>query len=137
MSIFDIGKVCLASQMSAVVTLNGEPIAGAQVQRTLTWGNDENAVEETSTDAQGRFQFPAYYSRTVSKYLPGQPVIHQKMIIRHDGQEYLAWTTSKLNFDEDSELGKDVKIRLKCDLADEESVKEGRSYVVKGICQLE
>ena len=136
MGLFDIGKVCLFSATTGVVTLDGAPLAGVEVERAYKWQGTEYTRETATTDAEGRFAFPAAYGRSVAKYTPVEPVVHQRILLRREGREYLAWERSKRDYDEDTELeGK--KIDLRCDLSNEVRDVQMARGVVSGLCTWE
>ena len=142
MAFFDSMKVNLFSDMKGVVTLNGEPVAGAVVKRLADPGNKKYR-DEKITDAQGRFSFPRMEMHTVWKLLPAAVVISQKVTIEYEEQEYLAWAMEAYNGRYQGELnnirilgtGDEVDIDLVCELTGEESRKKGAGVrVIEGMC---
>lgn len=138
MSLFEL---CLASEMTANVILNGEPVVGAEVVRSIRWSNKKKSFEDkTETDTQGTFKFPAKYASSVLYSIPiFEPVINQVVTIHHQGNEYLIWDLFKREYDENTELGIGKEIRLTCDLANKEETKASPNsrYNVTGICTWE
>lgn len=120
MSLRDVGKVCLFSGISGVITLDGEPVVNAKVRRIVgrvfTGGKK---IDETTTDENGYFEMPAVFQRTISKYLPQEFVAPQQMFVDYNGKEYFLWEGVK------REPGENVESRGKplvvsCELASEE-----------------
>jgi hypothetical protein len=128
------GKVFLFSEVEGVVVHRGQPVAGATVERSYHWGwKDQTFSSTVATDASGRFSFPEDSRSSMGgSLLPHEPLITQKILIRHDGRQYEAWIFTKRNYDQNGEL-KGRKIRLTCDL-DRTPSHTGKVY---GICTVE
>ncbi len=73
MAFADIGKVCLFSEISGVITLDGKPVANAKLVRTVN--KEKDITDETTTDDKGYFKMPAVYERTITKFLPMEFVV--------------------------------------------------------------
>ena len=97
----DIGKVCVFSAISGVVTLNGQPVAHAKLVRTAS--KEREHQDETTTDENGYFSFPAMYERSIAKFLPMEFVAKQKIMIEHNGKSYKLWSGVKGKPDENVE----------------------------------
>jgi len=133
MSLFDIGKICLFSDTVGQVVLNGEPIEGATIKRSVIWQN-KTLEDTTVTDKSGNFHFNAKFTNSLSKFMPVEAVMTQNIVIQHNNNSYEAWKTNKRDFEENSELnGK--PLNLICELSHESTVKEEGTQVIKGICQ--
>ena len=133
MGLFDFMKVCLFSEVNGVVTLEGKPVAGAEIVRSAEI-NDKPYTDKTVTDENGRFHFDAMYTHSVNKILPMEPVIPQKILIKPQGHEYLAWEMTKHDYGINDEIK--MPIRLACELLNKESGKEYGPTVVWGICSI-
>ena len=134
MSIFDVGKACVFSEVSGVVTHEGEPVAGATIRRIAKWQKEQE--DQTVTAADGSFHFAPMYQRSVVKLLPAEFVAHQRLLIEHQGEEVLMWYTTKRNTEENSELnGKPLKFR--CELTDEPWFDRNYRASIKTICTWE
>lgn len=134
MSMFNIGKSCVFSAVSGVVTLDGKPVANAQINRQAKW--QKSGSDQTQTDASGNFSFPPMYQSSIMKFMPAEFVTHQTIHIVHDGKEYLAWESTKRAPEENSELG-GKPIKMTCELSKEpEVVLVGRT-AIDGVCSLE
>lgn len=138
MGLFDFMKICLFSEVKGVVTLEGKPVAGAEIVRTAEI-NDKVHTDKTVTDESGKFHFEAMYTHSMNKIIfIIEPVIPQTMTIIHNDEEYLGWRTSKRDYHENAELDDGKKIRLTCEIADEPSIKDQRvKRPVRGICKFE
>ena len=131
MSLFGFGKICAFSELSGQVLLNEKPVSGVEIIRSFQI-DSKKKEDSTTTDAQGYFSFPAAYTSSVNKFLPVEPGIKQRIVIHHQGQEYLAWQTTKRNYDENGELKKPIKLR--CELTEEIDYREEDGQVIQGLC---
>jgi hypothetical protein len=138
MGLFDFLKVCLFSEVNGVVTLEGKPVAGAELVRTAMI-NDKEYTDKTVTDEGGKFHFDAMYTHSINKIVfIIEPVIPQTMTIFHNDKEYLGWRTSKRDYHMNAELDGEREIDLKCELTNERSVKyQTLGSNISGICDLE
>lgn len=138
MGFFDFAKVCLYSEVSGVVMLYGEPIAGAEVIRSATW-REKLYTDTVTTDTYGRFQFdPMFALSVLHKYvLPIEPYISQTMIIRYQGKEHLAWKVSKRGYELNDEFTDHRAHPLSCELSAEPAMKDDPLLFlpVKTICK--
>lgn len=124
----------LFSSVQGVVLDKGKPVPGAEVERIYNWGwKDLTGQEKIVTGPDGSFHFdPVVESSFWASILPHEPVVTQKILIRHGGVEYKAWMFTRHNYEENGELnGKPV--RLTCDLGSEPSAKGD----IFGICAIE
>ena len=133
MGLFDFLKVCLFSEVAGVVVVDGKPIAGAKLLRTVKL-NDTVHSDETESNAEGKFHFDAMFTNSINKLLPIEPYLPQKIIISYNGREFLAWELDKHNFDEEGELLR--KIHISCDLASRDSRREYGARILWGIGEL-
>lgn len=118
MSIQDVGKVCLFSAMSGVITLDGKPVTNALLKRTVKLSKPK--TDETRTDNNGHFEFPAAFERTITKFLPQEFVASQKIIVYYRDEEYELWTGVKRTPEENAESrGKPLVVQ--CELGSEEN----------------
>jgi len=118
MSLF--AKKVMFSEVTGFVTLNGEPVKGAEIDQVYQWSWDEKKEEaQTTTDDQGVFTFPlCEKSGVISSIMPHEPVIFQQITIKYQGKNYVAWQHSKHNYDLYGEL-KGKKLVLRCELSDQ------------------
>lgn len=101
MALGDVGRVCLFSPISGVITMNGQPVVNARLVRT----GDRNGpkVDEVASDQKGYFEFPAMYERTITKFLPQEFVASQTIIVYYQGQQYEMWSAVKRKPEENVE----------------------------------
>ena len=136
MGLFDFMKVCLFSEVNGVVTLEGKPVAGADLIRTAEI-NDKVHTDRAMTDENGRFHFSAMYTNSLNKILPVEPVIPQTITIQYQGNSYSGWRTTRRGYDENSEMKNNKNIALTCELTDEDSMKEkDLRRPVAGVCKI-
>jgi len=131
MSVKDIGKVCLFSKMTGVVTLDGKPAANARLIRTVDLSGPE--TDETSTDEQGNFSFPAVFTRTVSKYLPQEFSSNQDIKVLYQGKEYAMWSAVKRTPDDNSE-SRGKPLHVQCELNSEEKMIKVNNSPIFSLC---
>lgn len=119
MTLGDIGKVCLFSAISGVITLDGKPVANARLVRT--GDRDGPKIDETMTDSQGNFAFPAMHERTIAKFLPQEFVASQKIIVHYDNKQYEMWSAVKRQPEENVE-SRGKPLVVKCELNAEQQL---------------
>lgn len=126
-------RLVLFSEVHGTVLDHGKPVQGAELVQEVVWSDNKSDVPpvHTHTDAGGRFHFAAVErSAGVTRMVPHQPVILQKIIIRHGGSEYMAWRHTRNSYAPNSELdGK--PLNLECELTRAPDF-EGTHY---GICK--
>jgi hypothetical protein len=103
-----IGRtITLFSDVSGrLVDRTGTPQAGVRIERSWQRSpDDEVETDETITDRQGIFSFPAATGRSLfAEVLPGTPVIRQEMTAFGPNGPVTLWKTVKTNFDLNGEL---------------------------------
>jgi len=142
MSIFDSMKVNLFSEMKGIVTFQGKPVTGALITRTAVPDDGKEYIDQTETDSNGHFHFNKMEKHMLSKILPSQATVFQKIIIEYNDEKYLAWDaitddTDKGELNEIDIIGtdKEIDINLSCELTAEETKKAGAYItVITGIC---
>lgn len=100
-------KLCLFSPVKGIVVKNGQPVVGAVIERTCKWNwkGYKNEGDQTITDEKGEFSLPGIYSwLSVVQLVPHEPVIHQQILIKHEGETYNAWAHCKHEYGEFAEL---------------------------------
>ena len=120
-AIGDFGKLCLFSGISGTITLNGEPVADAQIKRTVSKAHTQGQKsDEARTDGQGHFSMEPLFDRSViGKILPMEFVVSQQMVLLYQGSEYKIWTGIKRSPEENAEArGKPLVVS--CELSQEE-----------------
>ena len=142
MGFFDAMEINLFSEMKGVVTLNGNPVAGAKIIRTAVSDSEKEYIDNTTTGLNGSFHFERMKISSIFNLLPGQSRVFQKVIIEYEGKEYLAWDaitgiSNKGELNEADVIGtdKEIDINMKCELTDKEKKKYGAYItVINGIC---
>ncbi len=130
----------LFSEVSGVVLRDGQPVAGAEVERGYIWHwKDKVGKERVTTDASGAFRFGSVTeSSFLGSLIPHEPVVQQTLTIRVDGQDYQAWKYTKHNYDPDGELGR--PLRLRCELTQAPAyhlVDDKAKLGYQGLCEIE
>jgi hypothetical protein len=70
MEILDAGKACVFSRVKAKLTMSDEPLANAKVIRRWEW--QELREESTTTNNEGKFEFPAIFERSITRFFPSE-----------------------------------------------------------------
>jgi 5-hydroxyisourate hydrolase-like protein (transthyretin family) len=87
-------KQCLFSEMTGVVSFEGKPAADVKLVRMVDLNKE--VYDETITDQEGNFHFPAIYrSSILSKVLPMEFVVLQEITAHFQGKEYEIWNSVK------------------------------------------
>lgn len=116
MGFFDAGRVCLFSGISGIITLEGKPVANARVLRSAD--RDGVKKDETTTDENGYFELPPMYERTVTKLLPMEFAVMQRIYVEYDQQNYEVWRSVKRSPTENTE-SKGKPLSVACELSSE------------------
>ena len=129
-------QICMFSEVNAVVTLHGKPVAGAKVVRTSNELDSKVYTEKTTTNDQGRFHFDALWVFSLRNWIPANPMIEQHINIYYQDKEYMGWSASKGNYGHNDELDDNKPLKLLCELSEEPIMKhqEGRGPI-DGICR--
>lgn len=113
----NVAKANLFSSVNGVLTLNGSPLAGVTVNRSVRW-RDEDHTDSAVTDKDGRYAFPALMSSGSIPRLPAEFNAFQKMTVDHGGEEVLIWETVKAEPMENAEL-EGQPMTLTCEVSEE------------------
>jgi len=117
MAMSDVGKVCLFSAISGVITLDGMPVKNSRLVRI---GDRDGAkTDETTTDENGYFEFPAMLERTITKFLPQEFVASQKIFVYYRDNRYEMWDGIKRTPEENTE-SRGQPLVVTCELNSEE-----------------
>ncbi len=123
----DIGKVCLFSGISGVINLNGKPVAYAKVIRTVKKGRQHQ--DETTTDKKGYFSFPPIYEWSITKYLPVEFVVSQKIKVEYKNKVYKLWSGVKRTEEENAESrGKPLVVQCQLNLENKHKSVNGSEF---------
>jgi 5-hydroxyisourate hydrolase-like protein (transthyretin family) len=122
-------KQCLFSKMTGVVNLNGKPVANVRLVRTINYNKD--IVDETVTDENGNFEFPAVFRNNYAgKILPMEFVVSQLIMAHHEGKEYEMWAGVKRKPEENAESrGKPLVVSCELGLEEEHYIRVNGSPV--------
>lgn len=132
MSLFDIGKVCVFSEVKARVTLNGEPLKNTAIIRKWEWRDLQQ--DKTATDEDGYFEFPAIFERSImDRALPIELVIAQGLYVETEGEVQKFWSNSKREPQENAELG-GQPINLSCELTNEMKITRQYGSIMNTLC---
>jgi hypothetical protein len=127
-----MAKMVIFSAVRGQVLQGGQPVAGAVIERTFKWAwNDETGTDSATTGADGEFFLPPIERRSwLGALLPHEPEIDQKIVIRHGGKTYPAWSLLKYDYVHHSEL-KGRPINILCRL-EAQALRRGELF---GICE--
>ena len=117
MSFFDAGKAYVFSPMEVMVTLDGSPLANAEVIRR--WEINKIEEDRTTTDENGRFSFSEIRRRSAAQALPIEFVVAQQIVVIVENKEHEIWSNSKHDTGLNAELG-GIPLNLTCELNGEE-----------------
>ncbi|MCO1332924.1 hypothetical protein MO867_01100 [Microbulbifer sp. OS29] len=116
MSIFKKDEVFLFSPVNGYLTYEKEPASNTSVKR-LVECDGKSYEDVTITDSYGHFSFEPL-KKFEKNFLPKEFVSHQKIIVNHNGKDYLIWETVKRSEELNSEL-EGQKLDFKCEITDE------------------
>ena len=117
MSMLKAEEVCVFSPIEGTLTFHGKPAAGARIIRTVAWKDEQGETDETVADENGRFSLPVM-NRSLRQAFPSQFVAHQKIQVFYQDQEFLIWTTGKLDKEIYGEWGR-KPTDFRCELTDD------------------
>ncbi|GAA3584731.1 DUF4198 domain-containing protein [Marinobacter xestospongiae] len=111
--------VLLFPPVKGLLTLEGEPVADVEIIREATY--DDVDSQTVNTDANGRFAFPEWITRSST---PGEPLaearLRQVIAAKYEGEYYVLWQYTTDRVDEEPVIAQRLA-NLDCDLADEET----------------
>ena len=130
-------QICMFSEVNAVVTLHGKPVAGAEIVRTSNELDSKVYTDKTTTDAQGRFHFNALWVFSLRHFMPLlHPMVEQHITIYYQGKAHMGFDHSKNGYGHNEELDDDKPLNFTCELSDEPSIKyQEVAGNIKGICK--
>lgn len=110
-----MAEVVIFSQISGQILSNGVPLPNALITRTSEY--KELITDQTTTDANGSFQFAEQTHKRLFTLFPAEFVVAQSITVKTNDAEYLIWSNSKRAPEANSELG-GAKIDISCNLED-------------------
>ena len=112
-------KQCLFSEMTGVVSFEDKPAAGVKLVRLVDLNKE--LYDETVTDAQGNFHFPAIYQSSIlRKILPMEFVVLQDITAHFNEKEVEVWHSIKRSPEVNTE-SKGKPLVVECDLSQAEA----------------
>ena len=132
MGLSDAGKVCLFSGMSGVIKIDGKPVAGARLVRSVK--KENKARDEVVTDDNGYFELKPIFERSLTKYLPMEFVVSQQIDVYYKGAKYEMWSGVKREPDENTE-SRGESLIVECELASEERLKIVNGSAIFSLCK--
>lgn len=120
--------VHLSPEVHGTITNQGKPVVGLEVFRGLTYGDDKEMVDSTSTDSEGRFSFT---EKNIRSRKPGsmfdESRIRQVIVAKGENKEYMLWYTQSIGFEPNKALTEHLK-KLNCELGNSEEKIRFNSY---------
>ena len=118
MSLFTLPEeeIVLFSEMKGYITLNGEPVKNAKIERLIKWKDDVGEKDYFTTGEDGSFYLPTV---TIKAKLPKfrEFSVSQEITVHYNDNNYLIWTMGKLSKKLFDELG-GKPVNFKCELTD-------------------
>ncbi|WNZ56689.1 hypothetical protein QT397_04810 [Microbulbifer sp. MKSA007] len=131
MASFNPFKACTFSEMKIKLTLNGEPVSGAKITRSIQW--QKEWIDTFTSDEDGIAVLPAKFSNSLTQVLPVEFVVSQAIDVSYENKNYEVWVYAKRSPGENSEMGK--PLNLTCELTDETRLEEIFDSALLTSCQ--
>ncbi|MCF6234946.1 MAG: DUF4198 domain-containing protein [Gammaproteobacteria bacterium] len=120
--------VHLSPEVHGVITEKGKAVVGLEVFRGLTYGDEKELVDKTTTDAEGKFSFT---EKIIRSRKPGsmfdESTIRQTIDVDYQGEKYILWYTHAIGFEPNLALTERLD-NLSCELTNSEEEFEFDSY---------
>ena len=130
-------NLILSSAVEGQLLDHGKPVAGQKVIRTLHWNMEEEPrTEITTTNNDGRFQFPEVRGAAEFGFLAKLfhvPNVSIRILVPVKDLNYMAYANSRNSYKENVETGLPL-IRMKCDLKNQEMF-NGRLPVINCVVE--
>lgn len=126
-----IKPVCLFSSISGRLLLNGLPVSGARLIRSVNPCRSKS--DETTTNAHGYFHFKALFGYPITAYLPQEYATTQQIQVVHQGTRYTLWSGAKRDTEENSEARGQL-LKVTCELSREETLKKVNGNWLFSLC---
>ncbi len=123
-------KQCLFSEMTGVMNFEGKPAAGVKLVRMVDYNKAQ--YDETVTDQNGNFHFPAIFRTNIAgMFLPMQFVVAQEIKAYKDDIEYLVWGAATMDSTANYEArGKPLVVSCELSLEEEIVIAINRNVIV-------
>lgn len=133
-------KKCMFSAVEGIVLSDGKPVEGVKIKRRYLWGAaQKEETDITTTNAEGKFNFPPLYNSAPSiTLLPlHEASVSQQITFYHKDEEFDAWSFQRRNYKLGGEFDKNP-LELICDLGWESKTHNEDDYLNSyfGICKL-
>ncbi len=131
MSFSEIGKMCLFSGISGIITLDGKPVGNAKIKRVVGKAHTHGKkTDETTTNDKGYFEMPPVFDRSlIGKVLPMQFSVPQEIFVAYREKKYNIWSGVKSKREENSESSGNPLV-VQCELnRDHQIVSVGGGFV--------
>lgn len=113
-------NLILSSAVEGQLIDHGKPLTGVKVKRILHWNMEaEPRTDITSTDTEGRFQFPDVRGAAEFGFLAKLfhvPVISQEIYLVQPNEEIILYSKTRSSYKPKFETGYD-EIQFSCDLS--------------------
>ncbi len=118
-------NLILSSAVEGQLLDHGKPLAGVKVKRILHWNMEQEArTEITTTQADGKFQFPEVRGAAEFGFLAKLfhvPVISQEIYLIQANEEIILYSKTRSSYKPKFETGYD-EIQFSCDLSSRELI---------------
>lgn len=118
-------NLILSSAVEGQLLDHGKPLAGAKVKRILHWNMEQEArTEITTTQADGKFQFPEVRGAAEFGFLAKLfhvPVISQEIYLIQANEEIILYSKTRSSYRPKFETGYD-EIQFSCDISSRELI---------------
>lgn len=131
MSFSGAGKACLFSKMSGVLLLEGKPVSGARLVRTVDLSGKRS--DETTSDENGKFEFPSLYEKSIRNILPQEFAVAQEIVVYHEGLKYQIWSAVKRDPKENSE-SRGESLIVTCELTEKRKFIQVNNSPIFSVC---
>ena len=134
--------VHLSPEVHGTITNQGKPVVGLEVSRGLTYGDNKELIDTSTTDAKGKFKFA---EKNIRSRKPGsmfdESRIRQVVFTKNENKDFMLWYTQAIGIEPNKALTDRLQ-KLHCELTDPEqqfefdSVEYPQSgYLVHSICR--
>ncbi|MCC5865553.1 MAG: carboxypeptidase regulatory-like domain-containing protein [Wenzhouxiangella sp.] len=117
--VFGSPLVLMSAMEGRLTDAGSQPAANIRLVRSWDWAwRNLQGQDETTTDEDGFFRFPAVTGNSLTaRLLPHEPSVRQRIMAHHPTGPIEIWLARKGNYDDNGEL-QGRPLRVLCDLAD-------------------